>query len=313
MRRLPHYLRPVSWIITMGLSFSASGAITSAAIITSTLSPQCMEYKVVGICFWLYCTPYGCKVKMSTKVRHYVPDAVVTAYANTGMSPWTEMSALGAPNSAAQAGNNGTTNHTGEENVLKFKEADVIGHPGGATFTKFASASGYVCKGASLPFIPYFLSALDTIAWRKGVPESAFPEALTPGVREVGSYLTADQWGAVYPRSGFLHQPDDYKTAAVIAQRAGDITTRRGQIHVYLPMAARPRDGYWPAGALKEGDSTSGKWQELAPTLSPSCAVFPNSGPRIEAANGAYAWALWRPYSCCERRGQTFLGSTGGQ
>lgn len=23
-----------------------------------------------------------------------------------------------------------------------------------------------------------------------------------------------------------------------------------------------------------------------------------------------YAWALWQPYSCCKRRGQTFLSST---
>lgn len=313
MKRLTRLSRPAFLLTSMALSFSASAAITSAAIVTSTLSPQCLDYKVVGICFWLRCTPVGCKVKTSTKVSHYVPDAVVTAYANTGSSPWTEMSALGTPNATAQAGNNGTTNHTGEDNVLKFKEADVIGHPGGAIFSKFASASGYVCKGATQPFIPYFLSTLDTIAWRNGVPESAFPEALIPGMREVGSALISNQWGAVYPRSGFLHQADDYKTAAVIAQRAGDITTRRGQIHVYQPMVARPKDGYWPAGALKEGNSASGKWQELTPMLSPSCAVFPNVGPQIEAQDGGYAWALWRPYSCCQRRGQTFLGSTGPQ
>jgi integrating conjugative element protein (TIGR03756 family) len=223
------------------------------------------------------------------------------------------MSGLGAPNSKAQAGNDATTNHTGENSVLRFKESDVIGHPGGATFSQFASASGYACKGATLPLIPYFLSTLDTIAWRYGVPESAFPEALTPGLREVGSTPSANLWGTIYPRSGFLHQADDYKTAAVIAQRAGDITTRRGQIHVYQPMLALAQDGYWPAGELKEGDPISGKWQELPPKLSPSCAVFPSSGPQIEAQDGNYAWALWRPYSCCERRGQTFLGSTGGQ
>ncbi|MEM8366402.1 TIGR03756 family integrating conjugative element protein, partial [Klebsiella pneumoniae] len=27
------------------------------------------------------------------------------------------------------------------------------------------------------------------------------------------------------------------------------------------------------------------------------------------AADGAYAWALWRPYSCCKRRGQRLLYS----
>ncbi|QHC91396.1 TIGR03756 family integrating conjugative element protein [Pseudomonas chlororaphis] len=310
MKLAPRLLRTVSMVATLSLSASASAAITSAAIISSTLSPTCLEYKVVGICYWLFCTNFGCKVRTSTKVRHYVPDAVVSAYSDTGMNPWSEMSSLGSPNGMAQGGNDGTTNHVAENNMAKFKETDVIGHPGGATFSQFASGSGYACKGATLPLVPYFLSSLDPIAWRYGVPEAVYPEALTPGLREVGSMASADLWGNIYPRSGFLHQSNDYKTGAVMAQRAGDLTTRNGQVHVYLPMLAKPQDGYWPAGELKEGDSTTGKWQELTPTLSQSCAVFPNNSPQVQAADGGYAWALWRPYSCCQRRGQTFLGST---
>ncbi|MBY8973648.1 TIGR03756 family integrating conjugative element protein [Pseudomonas sp. P867] len=310
MRRSRFAIRPLSLAITFSLSFSASAAINSAAIIASTLSPTCLEYKVVGICYWLLCTPFGCKVKTSTKVRHYVPDAVVSAYANTGMNPWIEMSPLGTPNPMAQAGNDGTTNHVAENNIIKFKEADVIGHPGGAALSQFASASGYVCKGATLPLVPYFLSTLDPIAWRYGVPESVYPEALIPGMREVGSLLSASSWGNVYPRSGFLNQTDDYKTGAVIAQRAGDVVTRPGQVHVYLPMLALPYPGYWPAGPLRERDASTGKWQELTPVLNPTCTTFPTIGPNIDAQDGGYAWALWRPYSCCQRRGQTFLGST---
>ncbi|HFP6618528.1 TPA: TraU family protein, partial [Pseudomonas aeruginosa] len=96
---------------TFSLSFTAAAAINSAAIVSSTLSPQCLEYKVVGICYWLLCGPHGCKVKTSVKVRHYVPDAVVSSYANTGSNPWTEVSALGTPNPLAQAGNDATTNY----------------------------------------------------------------------------------------------------------------------------------------------------------------------------------------------------------
>ena len=58
-----------------------------------------------------------------------------------------------------------------------------------------------------------------------------------------------------------------------------------------------------------ESDAATGKWQELTPTLSRSCAVFPNSGNHAQATQGDYAWALWRPYQCCERQGQVFLGS----
>ncbi|PWU28670.1 TIGR03756 family integrating conjugative element protein [Pseudomonas sp. RW407] len=304
------HLRLSAMTIAACASFSTSAAINSAAIIASSLSPDCLEYKIVGICYWLYCTPAGCKVRTSTKVRHYIPDAVVSAYANTGDNPWTEVSPLGAPNLTAQAGNDGTTNHSNENTIIRFKEADVLGHPGAAAFSRFASASGYTCKGATTPFVPYMLSTLDSIAWRYGIPESVYPESLTPGMREIGGMLAGDLWGNVYPRDGFLHQTNDYKAAAVIAQRAGDITTRDGQPHLYQPILASSEDGYWPAGALLEGDAKTGKWQELTPVLSQTCAVFPNGEQHAQAEDEAYAWALWRPYSCCQRRGQKFLGST---
>jgi len=62
-----------------------------------------------------------------------------------------------------------------------------------------------------------------------------YPEALIPGMREIGGRLTLNLWGSVYPRGGFLHQVDDHKAGAVVAQRAGDIVTRRGQLHVFPP------------------------------------------------------------------------------
>jgi integrating conjugative element protein (TIGR03756 family) len=103
---------------------------------------------------------------------------------------------------------------------------------------------------------------------------------------ERSAECSGDLWGSVYPRSGFLHQSDDYKAGAVIAQRAGDVTTRYGQPHLYMPIRATPEEGYWPAGELLEGDATTGKWQELTPTLSTTCAVFPNSGPQVQAEDG---------------------------
>ena len=116
-------------------------------------------------------------------------------------------------------------------------------------------------------------------------------------------------WGNVYPRGGFLHQTDDYKSGAIVAQRAGDIVTRRDQPHVYQTLLADAHDGYWPAGALVEGDASTGKWQELTPTLTKKCAVFPHNNTMVQATQAGYAWALWRPYACCERKGQVFLRS----
>lgn len=293
----------------LGTGFSVL-ALDTATIISSSLSPACFDYRVVGVCYWLFCTPFGCSVKTSVKVRHYVPDAVVSSYSETGANPWAEMRLLSMPNPTAQAGGDGTTNQNHENNIAAFKNADVIGHPGGAAFSKFASSSGYTCPGAATPFMPYLLSTLDTVAWRYNIPEVVYPESLVPGMREIGTRVSADLWGNVYPRGGFLHQDDDYKTAAVVAQRAGDVVTRNGQIHVYQPLLAKAYDGYWPAGGLIESDVKTGKWQELTPTLSASCAVFPHSDTRVQAKQGDYAWALWRPYACCQRKGQVLLGST---
>ncbi|WJV25598.1 MULTISPECIES: TIGR03756 family integrating conjugative element protein [Pseudomonas] len=284
-------------------------ALDTVSISTSSLSPNCLDYRVVGVCYWLQCG-YGCRVRTSVKVRHYIPDAVVSSYANTGENPWTEVRLLSASNSTAQGGGDGTTNQGSENNLAKFRNADVIGHPAGAIFGKFAASSGYTCQGAGTPFMPYLLSTLDTVAWRYNVPELVYPESLVPGMREIGGRLSANLWGNVYPRGGLLHQVDDHKASAVIAQRAGDVVTRRGQLHVYQPLLASKKDGYWPAGALKESDAATGKWQELTPRMSNSCAVFPNSNSLTQAQRGDYAWALWRPYSCCKRRGQKFLGST---
>ncbi len=295
-------------VILLGASSSAL-ALTTATIAGSTLSPDCISYRVRGICYWLLCTLYSCSVETSVKVEHYVPDAVVSSYANTGENPWVEVRAMSLPNPSAQGGGDGTTNEEHENNLAKFKNADVIGHPGATVFSQFVSQWGYSCAGAGTAFMPYLLSTLDTVAWRYNIPEALYPEALVPGMREIGTRSGLNLWGAVYPRGGFLHQTDDYKAGAVVAQRAGDIVTRRGQLHVYQPLLANARDGYWSAGALIESDASTGKWQQLTPRLSNSCTVFPHAGSLPQAQRGDYAWALWRPYSCCQRRGQVFLGS----
>jgi len=307
MKLPPSRLRMTAVAALTTLSISAQ-ALDTATITTSSLSLDCLDYQVVGICYWLFCS-YGCKVRTSVKVRHYLPDAVVSSYQNTGANPWSEVAMLSAPNAKAEDGGSGVSDEEHENETSRFKNADVIGHPAGVVFSDFVGQMGYSCTGAGVPFVPNLLSTLDTVAWRYYLPEMAYPEALVPTLRNVGSTLAMNLWGAVYPRGGFIHQADDHKAAAVVAQRAGDIVTRNAQPHVYLPLLAQSQAGYWPAGALFEGDASTGKWQELTPSLSTSCMTFPRSGSLTQDTQGAYAWTLWRPYSCCKRRGQTFLGS----
>ena len=307
--RLPRRKLRASLAVCLMSAAIPAFAINTVTITSSVLSPDWVSYRVKGICYWLLCTLTGCTVRTSVKVEHYVPDAVVSSYSNTGENPWVEVRAMSMPNPTAEGGGDGTTNEEHENNLAKFKNADVIGHPGSTLFSQFISQWGYSCAGAGTAFMPYLLSTLDTVAWRYNVPESLYPEALIPGRREIGTRLGLNLWGNVYPRGGFLHHVDDYKAAAVVAQRAGDIVTRRGQLHVYQPLVANAYDGYWPAGALMESDASTGKWQELTPTLKNTCAVFPHNERRVQAQRGDYAWALWRPYACCQRRGQIFLGS----
>ncbi|WP_343177825.1 TIGR03756 family integrating conjugative element protein [Pseudomonas sp. 4810-S13] len=301
----PQKLHPL--VLSILLASGSSVALDTGNVTASVLSPDCLEYRVVGICFWLLCTPFGCTVKTSTKVRHFIPELVVSSYATTGANPWTEMAALSSPISGAEGGGNLITPNTQRDNLPRFKNVDAIGHPGGWAATQLASQSGYACASGATAFMPYYLSTWDSLAWRHGIPESLYPESLVPGIREIGRQLAGNMWGNVYPRQGFLVQPDDFKAAAVMAQRAGDVITRNWQPHVYVPLISVPRDGYWPPSPIVENDASTHKWQLLSPVVQPTCAIFPSEP--VQSVDGGYSWSLWRPYSCCKREGQTFLFS----
>ncbi|EKJ5694770.1 TIGR03756 family integrating conjugative element protein, partial [Salmonella enterica] len=253
----------------------------------------------------------------------FIPEAVLSVYQDKGENPWTEMkmvsSASGGLENTVSAGMAGLSAGGGQSTAkrpqsseslrsTRFKYADAIGHP--ATSLIGGQIPGYSCKSAATPLVPYFLSTLDSLVWRTGLPEALYPEALIPGKRDIGSMTAGNMWGNVYPRSGFVTQQDDYKAGAVIAQRVADIITRSGQVHVYQPLTGKRQPGYWPPEPVTENTGTKNhKWQRLTPAASQSCAVFPDTGGKV-AEDGNYAWTLWQPYSCCKPRGQKFLYST---
>lgn len=284
----------------MMFTTTTQSQINTATIMASSASPNCLEYKVVGTCFWLFCTYFGCKVRTSVKVRHFLPEMVVSAYNHEKQNPWTEMNVL-------SQGVKGGEYRSPQKNYsqLTFKNAAAIGHPQGAIASLLGS-TGYYCQSQTTPFVPYFLSSLDYFAWQNNLPEMFYPEALIPGSREVRS--GADTWGNIFPRGGAVTQTHDYKASAVIAQRVADIVSRNGQLHIYQPAARTGGAGTWYPSPVQEGNIKNHKWQQLSPTMSRSCGVFPDTPPTL-SEQGNYAWALWRPYKCCKRRGQTFLYS----
>ena len=139
-----------------------------------------------------------------------------------------------------------------------------------------------------------------------------YPASLIPGLREIGTW-PLQTWGGVYPRTGWTTQAEEPKAAAINAQRAGDIVTRWGQPHIYVPITggSSSRQRVWPPGPLVEDNPATGVWQMLLPRAESTCKVFGTNdlasftgwgGGRVDA-QGDYAWNLWRPYSCCRDRG----------
>lgn len=306
-----------------------TGTITTSEIVgrTSSAALSCMRWMPVGMCFWLRCSLSGCRVKASLKVGHYRPDAVVSSYNELGANPWVEIrSVLGLMQRSAAdglltsltgvpAGSAGNRTEGGagrrDHRNLVFREVDVIGHPL-SLLSGIIAGVGYLCKAQTTSHFPYFLSTLDALAWRMGVPEMLYPESLIPGLREIGSW-PGQTWGSVYPRSGWVIQAEEPKAAAVAAQRGADIATRTHQPHVYVPMTGGSGSGQkvWRPGPLLEDDPDTGAWQMLLPRPSSSCGLFGGNdlaspagwgGGRVDAG-GDYVWSLWRPYSCCRDRG----------
>jgi len=328
--------RRAGFVLAVVLSLPMSNqaaTITTPAIVAQTAAATlaCMQWMPVGICLWLNCTLTGCSVHTSLKVGHYNPDLVVSVYNELGGNPWLEMqTTLGVAQQAAangllgallsvpidSAGNRteGTGDRKDHRNLI-FRETDAIGHPL-SSLSSVVAGVGLLCESQATSFVPYFQSGLDALAWRQEIPEIFYAASWIPGLREVGSW-PLQTWGSVYPRTGWTTQAEEPKAAALNAQRAGDIVTRTGQPHIYLPLTGSGSGSQrvWPPGPLIETDARTGTWQMLAPRPEASCAVFGTNdlisvagwgGGRVDS-EGDYVWNLWRPYQCCSRRGQVFL------
>lgn len=286
-----------------------------------SLDPSCLNYCITGICVWLRCSVYECSIETSLKVSHFNPDFVVSVFDEGGDNPWTEAQSMygsieqsvsrsltGTFHDAEAGGGHQTEGgHAGIDQSLRFKEATVIGHP----LSSFSSylGNGYYCPSEADSLFPYFSSSFDTLSWRSGLPDMLTLQNLLPGRRVIGSGLQ-QQWGPLWPRTGFIKQKDDAKAAAVIAQRAGNIVTQSRQPHVYSAPDGNDYHKSWLPDELAENAPATGVWQMLAPKADTTCYAFGendvfgtswSSGRQSE--DNRYAFALWRPYECCEGKG----------
>jgi integrating conjugative element protein (TIGR03756 family) len=320
-----------------GPALADSDTITTAQIMSRTVSaaPSCAAWRVSGVCFWLRCTLWSCSVKTSIRISHYVPEAVVSTFHDENTHPWVD---YGRPLAkqllkAAQSQLRLPTDSSGtrtrddrrDRNKL-YRDLDVIGHPTGLLLSMAGGGSSFsaLCPTDVSAFKPFLSSYLDAMVWRAVLPvEALYLEAWIPGMREIGQW-PLNSWSGLYPRDGNVVQQHPVKGAAVLAQRAGDVTTRTGQPHVYEPL---PTGGLrivngtlvWLPPPLVERDASTGAWQMLAPVEQQACEVFGQNdsallkswGDGKTSSTGGHVFNLWRPYSCCSQEGQFFLGYAG--
>ena len=71
-------------------SHTLGQSISTAEILSRSVSQECLNWRISGLCLWLKCTFFGCFVVTSPKIAHRIPDFVVSAYPQTGNSPWKE-------------------------------------------------------------------------------------------------------------------------------------------------------------------------------------------------------------------------------
>ena len=299
---------------------SMAKTLNTFSIIAATAQalPQCIHYRVLGLCYWLFCSGLHCAIEPTLKIAHYSPDVVVSVFSRMGDNPWLEENLI-LDKPAEFLAKKSIKKLTGftlgggqhsmgskHENQVHFKEVDVTGNP-----TSIVLGNMVTLPSQAMAWKHYFNSRLDVLAWRFG---SEWFEHLSKANLTHASF----PWGTINPHDGFINQADDFKAAGVIATRAIDIITNSHQFHVYKALnnescgkkcnAINPISPNHPHPAL---------WQMLSPVTETSCKVFGRKGFNSGLSEyknykpeGAYTWNLWRYYEGCIDGHGKYIGST---
>lgn len=303
-------------MLILSLSAQAGNrSIHSGTIIKDTVNalPNCLHYQApVHYCVWI--SKWGV-INTTPVLSHYLPDLVVSVYANPEDNPWFEINKLvdniGHP---IQEGiiktvtglNSGSGNHSlsdVHEQSVMFKEADVIGNPALAIIPRHG-----LLPSTATPWQPYFQSMTDSMVWR-GLPPAALPEegmamALNV-VHHVGTGLT--NWGGIYPHEGKVIGENDVQASAVIAERATDLVTRHTEYgHIYYSLSTAC--GKHCSAAPVQENSKETHFQMIYPLTQTDCHILGESSSyKAQMINpkGAYVWIVWRHYEgCADGHGQ---------
>lgn len=330
-------------IAMMSFSYKASsadsgnGVINTVEITTHTMAAalSCMDWELRGVCLWMSCATFICTFDVSTKVANFVPELTMQAYNYGEDEPWGEtenanealqaspdssfvktlISAVEGFDLSAFKLHGGFTSpgHKGQHANLHHRSVDAYGNPAITAYMALANSLwGLVCYPDTTPLLPYYISNLDAVSWRWGIPEVFYPQGLGFGIYDLGP-LT-NNYGPIYPRTSMTTQQDTFKSSVLGIYRVAHIVTRPSQGHIYREVTAPSGKGYWPPGPLSETDERTGVFQMLYPDVENDCKKFPygaepSAGKRDTKTQ--YVWNFWRKHKCCIRRGKELIYHTG--
>lgn len=310
-----------SLLCFIGLSLQSNAvALTSAEIVAKTMEavPNCMHYKVEGVCFW---RDHWGLITSTLYVDQYLPDVIVSVFDKPGDNPWLEMNdtidQVGkvAEEKIVETASGGDRVGYGQhsmadnhEQSVYFKEAEVIGNPALAVLDHWVFISS-----TATPLLPYFQSMVDAVMWRGFTPE-AMPEKVAAMaqdmVRRIGVFPIT--WGGAFPIEGSINAENDAKAAAVIAQRAVNMLSLTVPLHIYKKLS-NDCGSVCNADPFHENDEHT-QFQRIYPDPETSCSIFGktlNYGDGLyKDTHGAYTWIVWRHYHGCVQGEGKYIGRT---
>lgn len=130
--------------------------LTTTILEESIQCIDCFDYEVVGVCFWLSCVLWDCEVETSLKVKHYIPDLVVSSY--TSDSAWSDTRDW---NDEAPGGMSRTESPNDWDTYLDWKSVDIITHPALLVYNELGEEELFCQSQQDTPFLPLYLSGVD--------------------------------------------------------------------------------------------------------------------------------------------------------
>jgi len=321
--------------------------------ITENVDYDCVEYMYIGQCWWIKTSfPYGFGSNpvaenlvgdLQVEVTRRSPSDSVGIFEVADNAPTDTLSGSIIQNTAAIFGRimdslysagpdmqfqENQSAITNPSNPNQFLEAMVIGNPTlGLTTTLWASLPGY-CVSSASAYTPYFVSSLDAYSWRILATTDALLLAVYTadygGWNQVGSLM-----GSVFPRMGYVENPEEFNASVTVAYRALSIVsdlrpTYSGAagLHIGTPTPA------YAAGSLSNKsdmkyrtvrDHSSQLLRMTFPEQGDTCTNYSGMSKVKTAQENAKfmesnkyasaAFKVYRPYVCCKKK-HTYLYTT---